>query len=472
MRMGHFAPGARRNMETTVSKPAVELSYSSVQATAVTPQREATSWRELTSAQKKSGLAAWLGWLFDGLDMHLYTVVALPFVAELLGTTTNDPITGNRASWIMAAFLIGWAVGGTVFGRIGDRIGRSRALVLTILTYAIFTGLGYFSHAWWHLLIYRFLAALGIGGEWAVGASLLCETWPRRWRPWIAATLQSAVNIGVLFAMLAVFLLSSYPYRYVFLVGIIPALLVVWIRKAVPEPEEWHAARAAGCDAHPSVGELFRGAVRRTTLLTIAVCSFALTAHWAFMFWSLQHLGTLPDVKDWDAQSISRFKTSALVVLMIASIVGNFIAGAIAKRTGYRFAIVVMCLAYFGTMVGTYAVPRDPRTLFPLMWVLGTCQGLFGLFTMSLPPLFPTLLRTTGAGFCYNIGRIAAALGTVYFGTLATRGGVHFDYRLTLFYAAFLFLPAAVAVMFMSEPPDEPQTVGVAVGRDTAAVAT
>jgi predicted MFS family arabinose efflux permease len=157
---------------------------------------------------------------------------------------------------------------------------------------------------------------------------------------------------------------------------------------------------------------------------------------------------------------------------MVASIVGNFIAGAIAKRTGYRFAIVVMCLAYFAAMAGTYAAPRDHQTLFHLMWVLGTCQGLFGLFTMYLPPLFPTLLRTTGAGFCYNIGRIAAALGTVYFGTLATRGGMQIDYRLTLFYAAFLFLPAAVAVLFMSEPPDEPQTVGVAVGRDMAAVST
>jgi predicted MFS family arabinose efflux permease len=136
---------------------------------------------------------------------------------------------------------------------------------------------------------------------------------------------------------------------------------------------------------------------------------------------------------------------------MIGSIIGNFIAGAIAKKTGYRAAIVVMCLAYFAAMAGTYAAPRDHRTLFHMMWVVGACQGLFGLFTMYLPPLFPTLLRTTGAGFCYNIGRIAAALGTVYFGTKGHIG----DYRLTLFYASFLFLPAAVVVCFMSEPSDE-----------------
>ena len=104
----------------------------------------------------------------------------------------------EKSSWIQAAFLIGWALGGGFFGRIGDRLGRSRALSLTILTYALFTGLSFFAQTWWQLLIFRFLAALGIGGEWAVGASLLSETWPRRWRPWIAAVLQTGVNIGVL----------------------------------------------------------------------------------------------------------------------------------------------------------------------------------------------------------------------------------------------------------------------------------
>src|SRR4029077_1717062 len=129
---------------------------------------------------------AWLGWLFDGLDMHLYVLVALPFVAELMQLNKTDPAVSHRSGLIQAAFLVGWALGGAFFGRVGDRIGRSRALSLTILTYALFTGLAFFAQTWWQLLILRFLAALGIGGEWAVGASLLSETWPRRWRPWIA----------------------------------------------------------------------------------------------------------------------------------------------------------------------------------------------------------------------------------------------------------------------------------------------
>src|SRR5262245_44089788 len=153
----------------------------------VSSDREVSRLRDLSPQQWKSGIAAWLGWLFDGLDMHLYVLVATPFVAELLQADQKDSQVKLTSSWVQAAFLIGWALGGGFFGRIADRLGRSRALMLTILTYAVFTGLSYFAQTWWQLLIFRFLAALGIGGEWAVGASLLSETWPRRWRPWMAA---------------------------------------------------------------------------------------------------------------------------------------------------------------------------------------------------------------------------------------------------------------------------------------------
>ena len=127
--------------------------------------QEVTRLRDLSPQQWKSGIAAWLGWLFDGLDMHLYTLVATPFVAELLSVATTSDAVTYHGSVIQAAFLVGWALGGGFFGRIGDRLGRARALNLTILTYAIFTGLSFFAQTWWHLLIFRFLAALGIGGE-------------------------------------------------------------------------------------------------------------------------------------------------------------------------------------------------------------------------------------------------------------------------------------------------------------------
>src|SRR6476619_5428094 len=226
---------------------------------------EITRLRDVSGTQWRSGVAAWLGWFFDGLDMHLYTLVATPFVAQLLMMDVRDDAVRQKSSWIQAAFLVGWALGGGFFGRIGDRLGRSRTLVLTILTYAIFTGLSFFAHEWWHLLMYRFLAALGIGGEWAVGASLLSETWPSRWRHWVAAVLQSGVNLGVLLATLAGFLiltLAELPNKTVFLVGIVPALIVLWIRKAVPEPAEWHGAKSRALEDAPKFAELFQPPVR------------------------------------------------------------------------------------------------------------------------------------------------------------------------------------------------------------------
>ena len=249
--------------------------------------QEVTRLGDLSPQQWRSGIAAWLGWLFDGLDMHLYTLVATPFVAELLVVDQKDPSVGYYGSWIQAAFLVGWALGGGFFGRIGDRVGRARALVLTILTYAVFTGLSVFAQAWWHLL-------------------------------------------------------------------------------------------------------------------------------------------------------------------MVSSIAGNFVAAAIARWIGYRRTIVWMFLGYFGAIFITYNVVRTYESLLWWMTALGASSGLFALFTMYLPPLFSTLLRTTGAGFCYNIGRIVAAAGTVFFGLFREVN----DYRFALLYAGFFFLPAAAVAMLLPEPPD------------------
>jgi hypothetical protein len=236
----------------------------------------------------------------------------------------------------------------------------------------------------------------------------------------------------------------------VFLVGILPALMVVWIRRAVPEPAEWHAARKQSTES-PHLLDLFRGVILKTTVLTILVCSLSLTAHWALMYWYLQHLRNLPDLATWSESQTTQFAAQAMMLLMVSSIVGNFLAALVARFLGYRRAISLICVGYFLTMVMAYSIPR---THDELMWwyvPLGICQGVFGLFTMYLPPLFPTLLRTTGAGFCYNIGRIAAAGGTVFFGMFSVVG----DHRYALLYASFLFLPAAVTAMQLPEPADE-----------------
>ncbi len=410
--------------------------------------------RNVTAEQWKSGTAAWLGWTFDGLDMHLYTLVYAPFVAQLLGvTSTLDPSVGRYASIIQGAFLLGWALGGAFFGRIGDLLGRSRTLSLTVLTYALFTGLSCLSQTWWHLMIFRFLAALGIGGEWAVGASLLAETWPRRFRPWLAAVLQTGVNVGILLAVVANLAMSSIVAtqpRWIFVVGILPALLVFWIRRAVPEPEEWHQARRAADSQTPRIQDLFRGGVLKITLLVILVCSLSLTAHWAFMFWHQLEFKNLPDVIQQPAAAKNAWGMKLLTLIIIASTVGNFMAAGLARWLGYGKAIALMCFGYFLSMLWVYGTPRAPTELFWWLALPGLFQGVFALFTMYLPPLFPTLLRTTGAGFCYNIGRVFSAAGVISFGLFQHHG----DYRLSLFWAGCLFLPAAGSALFLPELRD------------------
>lgn len=411
--------------------------------------------RDLSKEQVHSGLAAWLGWMFDGLDMHLYTLVAGPFVSALLGYSLLTPLSdaarfdvNSKSSIIQAAFLVGWALGGGFFGRVGDILGRRKVLLLTILTYACFTGLSALAQTWWQLMAFRFLAALGIGGEWAVGASLLVETWPKSWRPWIAATLQCAVNVGVLIAVFAnTFFERDETHRLIFLVGIIPALLTLWIRRAVPETEEWEKAK--GNAPPPRIRELFGPKVWSVTWRTMLICGVSLTAHWCFLFWQQFHIRNLPDVVNLSSEGKNHAVNVALFWIMIGSLCGNYLCGALAKLMGYRYAISLVLGAYFLCMTGAFHWTWSYQATLWWWAAIGVVQGVFGLFTMCLPPLFPTLLRTTGAGFCYNFGRIIAAAGTVYFGP-SFAGQVN-DYAKALFYAGFLFIPAALIALLLPE---------------------
>ena len=219
--------------------------------------------RDISARQWKSGLAAWLGWLFDGLDMHLYTLVAAPFVAALLDVSDpDDPrvratARGSRRRFCSAGR---WAEGCSAGSAIGwAGAGRSR---LTILTYALFTGLSSVAQTWWHLLIFRFLAALGIGGEWAMGASLLSETWPRRWRPWLAAVLQSAVNVGILLASVAAYLMAGVNPRLVFLSACCrPGWCSGSAARSPSRTSGSEAAASAGARP-PAIADLFRPGLR------------------------------------------------------------------------------------------------------------------------------------------------------------------------------------------------------------------
>jgi predicted MFS family arabinose efflux permease len=229
-------------------------------------------------------------------------------------------------------------------------------------------------------------------------------------------------------------------------VGVLPALLTLWIRKAVPETEEWEEARKG--TVVPGVSELFSPAVRGVTWRVLIICAVSLTAHWSFMFWQASHVKSLPEISVLTKEGKDNALVVALMWMMIGSVIGNYVSGALAKWLGYRKAIVLVLLAYAVMMTVTFSREWSWESTKLLFAIIGICQGVFGLFTMCLPPLFPVLLRTTGAGFCYNIGRIVAAAGTVVFGIFSKVG----DVRLALLYSGFLFVPAALTALML---PDE-----------------
>ena len=198
-------------------------------------------------------LAAFLGWLFDGFEMGLFPIVARPALTDMYtGSDNVDAFVGQWMGWITAVFLLGAAAGGFVFGWFGDRFGRVKAMSASILTYSIFTGLGFFAQEPWHLALFRFLAALGMGGEWSLGVALVMECWPERLRPLMAGIIGAAANFGFLLiaAVSKAKEVTTDSWRWMWLVGILPAMLVFFIRLFVPESERWKASISKNKNNH------------------------------------------------------------------------------------------------------------------------------------------------------------------------------------------------------------------------------
>src|SRR5262245_22337671 len=194
--------------------------------------------------------AALLGWMFDGLEMGLFPLVASPALKELLGTGATDATIGRWANIATAGFLVGAATGGVLFGWLGDRLGRVRAMTLSVFTYAIFSGLCGFASSPQQIAILRFVAALGMGGEWALGVALIMEIWPDKSRAFLAGLIGAAANVGYL--LIAVVGLAFPPdaWRMLMFVGALPALLTFFIRLFVPESERWQEEKTRGATSH------------------------------------------------------------------------------------------------------------------------------------------------------------------------------------------------------------------------------
>jgi MFS family permease len=387
----------------------------------------ASPWRQLSGYQALVLVVAWLGWVFDSMDATIYTLVMDPALRELLGARESRADIGWYSGIVLSIFLVGWALGGVVFGVVADYLGRARTLVITILIYAVFTGLAGFSHSWWELALYRFLTAVGVGGEWAAGATLVAEAWPESLRVKGAGLLQSAWGAGYFLAAGAYRLLSAQTWRVMFFVGILPAVVAIFIRLAVREPERWTEARAAERrkgSRRLTLMELFTPAARRDTLVGAGLAVVAVFGLWGATNWTPSLIRELLQPRGLDRSSVNRMVSYALMSLNVGAIVGYLAFAPMAERLGRRGAFLVMMLGAAVMLPATFLLPSAYSTVLLALPVLGFfSNGIFSGFPIYLPEIFPTRMRATGAGFCFNVGRVLAASGPFLTGFLNLRLG-------------------------------------------------
>ena len=395
----------------------------------------------LTRYQWTVLFAAWLGWGFDIFDGLLFNYVAPNCVPTLLGLQIGSPEAKSATLlWtgiMTATLLIGWAVGGVVFGLVADRIGRTRTLLITMLLYGLGTAACAFAPNIWVLLAFRIVAALGIGGEWAAGASMVAEAVPDHKRVEAGALLYTSAPMGLFLATFVNFQVAgnwfaddpAVSWRYVFLFGLLPAVIAFIVRLFVHEPERWQTARASG--PPPRLRELFAPGTRHLTLSGFLMAVITLLAWWSCnAFIPVVSTGlaqTEAATLGLDASATralaEHWKTLATTYFNLGGLIGTLLTIPAAKLLGRRPMFGLYLALSAVALLGTFGPDWQGQTRLYGYFAIGlTVFGVFGSFTYYLPELFPTRLRGTGSGFCYNIGRIVAAAGPFLVGSIAAQG--------------------------------------------------
>ena len=381
------------------------------------PAPDSAVWLwDMTRYQWVVLFAAWLGWGFDVFDGLLFNFVAPVCVPRLLGVAPGDPRVSAATGAITATLLVGWATGGILFGFLTDRLGRSRTLLVTMLTYASATAVCALAPDVWTLAGFRFVAALGIGGEWAAGASLVAEVVPERRRVAAGALLYTSAPLGIFLATLVndlftkrIALLAAQPdlaWRLVFLSGLVPAAFALWIRRRVAEPDTWSRERGRT----PRLADLFAPGLRRATLGGLAMCLVTLVTWWGTNAF-LPFVATFLAGRGAPASAAAGYITYATTMFNVGCLLGT-LATIPLSRLGRRALFALYFAGSAASIWTTFGLEWDPLTRMRLLFFDGlTVFGVVGSFGFYLPELFPTALRGTGSGFCFNAGRYLAAAG-------------------------------------------------------------
>ncbi len=381
--------------------------------------------------------AAVLGWMFDGLEMGIFPLVGRPALTEMLGGADIGPWFGR----IIAVFLVGAAFGGFALGWLGDRIGRTRAMVWSVLAYSVFSGLGAIVTAPWQLAVFRFLAALGMGGQWALGVALVMEIFPNRSRPLMAGVIGASANIGfLLIALLAIglnsflaslstvlhavlpnslatVLLQNGSWRLLMILSAFPALLTFLIRVFVPESEMWEA-NSKKADAKVGIADLFKNGLAKHTLLGAALGAVALMGTWASVQWIPAWAGKL-------AAGIPNVAAKVQIASAVGAICFSLGFGLIAEKFNRRSAYFTLSLLSLVSCAVLFRLDMHYGIgfLFWTFFVGGITAGFYGLLPLYLPELFPTRVRAMGSGVTFNAGRMIAAGGAIYGGAMVKSFG-------------------------------------------------
>jgi MFS family permease len=442
-------------------------------------------WRELNRHHWFVLFVCALGWLFDTMDQQLFNIARRPAMQYLLqpepGVAPSKELVAEYSGWATSIFLIGWGAGGILFGIIGDLIGRAKSMMLTILLYSLFTGLSALSAGFWDFALYRFLTGLGVGGEFAVGVSLVAEVMPDRARPHALGLLQALSAVGNITAAVASIVLAylardgviAQSWRIMFVLGAAPAFLALLVFWQLEEPERWRVLAAKHSLRERLgfyTGELFANPRwTRHAILGLLLASSGIIGLWGIGFFAID-LQRLIFTTRLDAQGLSKddltFQVDiwagwTSVMLNLGAFLGIYAFSAVTAHIGRRPAFAI---AFVLAMLSTLFVFWQFQTIGDIFWmvpIMGFCQlALFGGYAIYFPELFPTRLRSTGTSFCYNVARFVAAAGPAALGLLTSKVFARYPQPLPMRYAGMtmcaVFLIGLVVLPFAPETRGKP----------------